>query len=73
VPAEALGVGDKVGRIEIGLNADLVLWDGDPLEVSTLANSVWMRGKAMPMRSRQTELRDRYLQAPGQMPRAYSN
>lgn len=72
VPAEALGVGDKVGRIDVGLNADLVLWDGDPLEVTSLADTVWMSGKAMPMRSRQTELRDRYLQAPGPLPRAYS-
>jgi hypothetical protein len=73
VPAQALGVSDKVGRIEVGLNADLVLWDGDPLEVSTLAEKVWMRGRAMPMRSRQTELRDRYLQAPAALPRAYQH
>ncbi len=71
VPAQALGVGDRLGRIEPGLHADLVLWDGDPLEVSTLADAVWMRGRAMPMRSRQTELRDRYLQAPTTLPRAY--
>jgi len=73
VPAQALGVSDKVGRIAVGLNADLVLWDGDPLEVSTLAEKVWMRGRAMPMRSRQTELRDRYLQAPAALPRAYQH
>lgn len=73
VPASALGVADKVGRIEPGLVADLVLWDGDPLEVTTLATQVWMGGKAMPMVSRQTELRDRYLQAPGVLPRAYSH
>jgi hypothetical protein len=73
VPAEALGVGDKLGRIEVGLNADLVLWDGDPLEVTSLADAVWMHGKSMPMRSRQTELRDRYLQAPGSLPRAYQH
>ena len=72
VPAQALGVGDKLGRIEPGLEADLALWDGDPLEVTTLAEQVWMHGRAMPMRSRQTELRDRYLQAPGELPRAYS-
>jgi hypothetical protein len=73
VPAQALGVGDRVGRIEPGLDADLVLWDGDPLEVSTLAEAVWLRGRASPMRSRQTELRDRYLQAPASLPRAYQH
>ena len=73
VPAQALGVGERIGRIEPGLDADLVLWDGDPLEVGTLAQSVWMRGRAMPMRSRQTELRDRYLQAPSSLPRAYQH
>lgn len=72
VPAQALGVGDRLGRIEPGMEADLVLWDGDPLELATLADQVWMHGRAMPMRSRQTELRDRYLQAPGVLPRAYS-
>jgi hypothetical protein len=70
-PAAALGLGDQLGRIEPGLIADLVLWDGDPLEVTTLAEQVWMRGRAMPMRSRQTELRDRYLQEAGALPRAY--
>jgi hypothetical protein len=71
-PAAALGLSDKLGRIEPGLIADLVLWNGDPLEVSSLAEQVWMRGKAMPMRSRQTELRDRYLKEQGALPRAYS-
>ena len=72
VPAQALGVGDKLGRIEVGMQADLALWDGDPLEVSTLAEAVWMHGTSMPLRSRQTQLRDRYLQDPGTLPRAYS-
>jgi hypothetical protein len=72
VPAEVFGVGDRVGRIEVGLLADLVLWDGDPLEVTTLADQVWMGGVAMPMRSRQTELRDRYMTAPTAWPRAYT-
>jgi Amidohydrolase family len=72
VPADALGIGDKVGRIEVGLIADLVLWNGDPLEVNTFAEQVWMKGHAMPMQSRQTELRDRYLREENGLPRAYS-
>ena len=73
VPAQALGVGDRVGRIEVGLDADLVLWDGDPLEVTTLADAVWLRGRASPMRSRQTQLRDRYFQPASGLPRAYQH
>ncbi|HDS0951352.1 TPA: amidohydrolase family protein [Stenotrophomonas maltophilia] len=62
VPARALGVADQIGTIEPGKRADLVLWEGDPLDVAHYAEQVWLGGRAMPMRSRQTELRDRYLQ-----------
>jgi len=62
VPAQALGVADQIGTIEPGKRADLVLWEGDPLDVAHYAEQVWLGGRAMPMRSRQTELRDRYLQ-----------
>ncbi|WP_312707280.1 amidohydrolase family protein [Stenotrophomonas sp.] len=61
VPAQALGVADQIGSIEPGKRADLVLWEGDPLDVAHYAEQVWLGGRAMPMRSRQTELRDRYL------------
>jgi imidazolonepropionase-like amidohydrolase len=71
VPAEAFGVADRIGTIAVGKRADLVLWTGDPLEVSTVAAQVWFDGRAIPMRSRQTELRDRYLRAEGPLPRAY--
>lgn len=76
VPAEAFGVADRLGSIAVGKRADLVLWSGDPLEVNALALQVWMDGRAIPMRSRQTELRDRYLQTvtpaqDGGLPRAY--
>ncbi|HEU0154345.1 MAG TPA: amidohydrolase family protein [Arenimonas sp.] len=72
VPAQVFGVSAQRGRIEPGQVADLVLWSGDPLEVNTVAEQVWFDGRAASMRSRQTELRDRYLQAPGTLPRAYS-
>jgi len=61
-PADIFGVGAARGRIEPGQAADLVLWSGDPLEVTTVAEQVWIAGHPVTMRSRQTELRDRYLE-----------
>jgi hypothetical protein len=60
-PAEIFGVGATRGRIAAGQAADVVLWSGDPLEVTTVAEQVWIAGRAVEMKSRQTELRDRYL------------
>ncbi len=71
VPARIFGVDDTLGSIAVGKRADLVLWDGDPLDVAHYAEQVWLGGRAMPMRSRQTELRDRYLRQAGALPRAY--
>jgi hypothetical protein len=61
-PAEIFGVAATNGSLAKGRPADLVLWSGDPLEVSTLADRVFIQGVDQPMQSRQTELRDRYLQ-----------
>ena len=76
VPAETFGVADRLGSIAVGKRADLVLWSGDPLEVNAVAMQVWLDGRAISMRSRQTELRDRYMRATtppeaGGLPRAY--
>ncbi len=61
-PADIFGLGASHGRIAVGQTADLVLWSADPLEVSTLAEQVWIAGRPVDMRSRQTELRDRYVE-----------
>ena len=76
VPARTFGVDGELGAIAPGLRADLVLWDGDPLDVASLAREVWFDGRAIDMRSRQTGLRDRYLgpepdATRGELPRAY--
>lgn len=60
--ADIFGLGATRGRIAPGQTADLVLWSGDPLDVTSVADQVWIAGKAVEMRSRQLELRDRYFQ-----------
>lgn len=72
VPAQVFGLSGQRGRIEVGQAADLVLWSGDPLEVNTYAEQVWFAGKPANMRSRQTELFERYLAPAGALPRAYT-
>ena len=61
-PAEIFGVAARNGTIARGRPADLVLWSGDPLEVTSLAQRVFIEGQSQPMQSRQTLLRDRYLE-----------
>lgn len=61
-PAEIFGIGGRNGSVERGHPADLVLWSGDPLEVTTLAERIFIEGQSQPMQSRQTLLRDRYLE-----------
>jgi len=61
-PADIFGLGATHGRIAVGQSADLALWSGDPLEVTSLADQVWIAGRPVEMKSRQTELRDRYVE-----------
>lgn len=71
-PAEALGLGGELGSLRAGRHADVVLWDGDPLELSSHAERVWIDGVEQPLVSRQTKLRDRYATPqPGELPKAY--
>lgn len=57
--AEVFGI-ESYGKIELGMQADLVIWDGDPLEVTTNAERVFIKGVEQPMISRATRLRDRF-------------
>lgn len=61
VPAEIFGLDDKFGALAPGMAADVVMWNGDPLELLSSPDSVWIGGKPQSMESRQTRLRDRYL------------
>jgi len=60
--AEMYGFGDKLGSLDIGKTANIVLANGDPLDVRTDVKQVYIEGVAQPMVSRQTRLRDEYSQ-----------
>mgnify|MGYP003306152483 CR=1 FL=1 len=62
--AEVFGLSD-LGTIEVGKTADLVIWDGNPLEVSSFATKVFIDVKEISLVSRSTRLRDRYLRKLG--------
>lgn len=61
VPARIWGFGDKAGSLEVGRDADVVVWNGDPLETSSWPEAVFVAGREQPMTSRGLQLRDRYL------------
>jgi imidazolonepropionase-like amidohydrolase len=62
--AEVFGVGDRYGSLDVGKVANVVVWSGDPFEFSTAVEHVFIRGKEVPLKSRQTELLERYKRLP---------
>ena len=58
--AEMFGFGDKLGSLDVGKMANVVIANGDPLDVRTDVKQVYIQGVAVPMVSRQTRLRDEY-------------
>lgn len=74
VPASIAGLGAEIGALKTGRRADIVLWDGDPLEMATGVTDVWIDGVKQPLSTRQTRLRDRYNDPQeGRLPNAYDH
>ena len=72
VPADIMGVGDRLGSLKTGKAADVVVWDGDPLELSSSPVVVIIDGVEQPLGNRQQRLRDRYARpTEGDLPKAY--
>ncbi|MFA6654973.1 MAG: amidohydrolase family protein, partial [Bacillota bacterium] len=45
VPAQILGIDDRVGSLEVGKDADLVIWNGHPFNTLTVAEKVFIEGE----------------------------
>ncbi|MEM8488343.1 MAG: amidohydrolase family protein [Bacteroidota bacterium] len=61
-PAEIFGVADRLGSLEVGKKANVVVADGDPFEPKTKINHVFIDGWQIPLENRQTRLYDEFLQ-----------
>ena len=59
-PAQILGVADRLGSIETGKIADLIVTNGDPLEITTEVEQVYINGRAVSMETRHTRLFHKY-------------
>jgi imidazolonepropionase-like amidohydrolase len=59
-PARVWGASETTGSLEAGKDADVVIWSGDPFELTTHAERVFIRGQEVPKETRQTELLERY-------------
>jgi imidazolonepropionase-like amidohydrolase len=59
-PAQILGIADKVGSIETGKIANIVITDGDLLDPRTNVKYVFINGRMLPLTSRHTELFDSF-------------
>jgi len=60
-PAEIWGVKDQLGSVEKGKLADLMITDGDPLEIQTQVKHLFVKGKEVPLTNRQTRLNEKYM------------
>jgi imidazolonepropionase-like amidohydrolase len=63
-PAELFGLSDRIGSLQTGREANLVVWSGDPFEFSTQAEHVFIRGRQVKEPSRQDLLIERYKPRP---------
>ena len=72
VPASISGMGGKLGSLTPGAAGDVVIWDGDPLELSSAPLQVFIDGVEQPVDNHQTRLRDRYRDLDeSELPKAY--
>ncbi|KQM38138.1 amidohydrolase family protein [Sphingomonas sp. Leaf10] len=74
LPARAIGMDAEIGTLAAGRRGDVVIWDGDPLEIGSVPTQLFIDGVEQPLTNRQTRLRNRYLVPEEQgLPKAYQH
>jgi imidazolonepropionase-like amidohydrolase len=63
-PARILGVGDKLGSIEVGKDATVFVSDGDPLEMRTQVLRAWIDGREVSLDNKHKQLYEKYKNRP---------
>jgi imidazolonepropionase-like amidohydrolase len=63
-PAQIFGVADRLGSLEVGKTANVIVTDGDPLEIRTNVRRVFIAGEEIPMDSYHTLLYEKFRQRP---------
>ena len=64
VPAQMLGVADRLGSIEVGKDASLIAVDGDILDIRSKVRHLWIQGRESSLESRHTRLYEKYRNRP---------
>jgi imidazolonepropionase-like amidohydrolase len=59
-PAEIMGIADRVGTLEVGKDANIIITNGDLLEISTNLTHEYIEGKDIPLTTHHTRLNDKY-------------
>lgn len=63
-PAEVFGVADRIGSLQAGRDANVVIWSGDPFEFTSIPEHVYVRGREYLQLDRQQMLTERYKNLP---------
>jgi imidazolonepropionase-like amidohydrolase len=67
-PAEMFGVSDRIGTLAEGRMGNVVTWSGDPLEITSRVERLFVRGEAVSLEDRQTRLYEKYRARPRPAP-----
>ncbi|MDA0349251.1 MAG: amidohydrolase family protein, partial [Verrucomicrobia bacterium] len=59
-PAEILGVADRLGSLEVGKDASLIVTNGDPLDIRSIVELAFIEGRSVELSSRHTQLYEKY-------------